>query len=345
MRKKIFIDINHPAHVHYFKNTILLLKDEGYEFFVSARDKDVTISLLKDLNIDFKNRGKGKNTLLGKFFYIFWADIKLLYWALKFRPNLFLSFGSPYAAHVSIFFKAKHIAFDDTEHAKLSHKLYRPFTHRIFSPKSYSGNIDKKQELFNGFMELAYLHPNYFKPNKDVLTKLNISTDEKFVILRFVAWNANHDVGHRGLSDSFKLRLVKELSVYAKVFITSEAPLSKALDSYRIKINPIELHHVLAFSSLLYGESATMASECAMLGVPSIFHDDVGRGYTNDLESEYGLVNNFSESMEDQEKGLNRAIRILKNYDKEFFLSKRNQLLEDKIDVTKFIIEKVKFYS
>ena len=40
---KIFVDIGHPAHVHYFRNFIKLMQDKGHEFFVSARDKEVSL--------------------------------------------------------------------------------------------------------------------------------------------------------------------------------------------------------------------------------------------------------------------------------------------------------------
>jgi uncharacterized protein len=54
------------------------------------------------------------------------------------------------------------------------------------------------------------------------------------------------------------------------------------------------IHHFLAFASLLVGESATMASECAVLGTPSFYISPIGRGYTDEQEKKYGLVFNFT---------------------------------------------------
>ena len=50
---KIFIDIGHPAHVHYFRNSIKILKEKGHRFCITARDKDVTIQLMNEYEIDF----------------------------------------------------------------------------------------------------------------------------------------------------------------------------------------------------------------------------------------------------------------------------------------------------
>ena len=35
---KIFLDIGHPAHVHYFKNFIMEIKNEGHKVLITARN-------------------------------------------------------------------------------------------------------------------------------------------------------------------------------------------------------------------------------------------------------------------------------------------------------------------
>ena len=62
-------------------------------------------------------------------------------------------------------------------------------------------------------------------------------------------------------------------------------------EKYRIKINPLDMHHVMAFASLYIGDSQTMAAEAGVLGVPFVrFNDFVGRiGYLRELEDKYHL--------------------------------------------------------
>ena len=62
-------------------------------------------------------------------------------------------------------------------------------------------------------------------------------------------------------------------------------------EKYRIKINPLDMHHVMAFASLYIGDSQTMAAEAGVLGVPFVwFNDFVGRiGYLRELEDKYEL--------------------------------------------------------
>ena len=83
-----------------------------------------------------------------------------------------------------------------------------------------------------------------------------------------------------------------------------------------------------------------MASECAVLGTPAIYLDNTGRGYTDEQEEVYDAVFNFSESPEDQEKSIQKAIEIVQTEDiKARWKEKRDRILNDKIDVTKFVTD------
>ena len=60
---KFLFDVGHPAHVHYFKNLIKLLKKNGNQVLIVAREKDVTHRLLRNYRIPYLSRGKGSKTL------------------------------------------------------------------------------------------------------------------------------------------------------------------------------------------------------------------------------------------------------------------------------------------
>ena len=119
---KILVDIGHPAHVHYFRNFIKIMETTGHRFLIIARDKEVTFSLLKAYDIPYISRGKGGKGFWGKLLYLVKGDYIMYKEAKKFKPDLFLSFASVYAAQVSKILKKPHIAFNDTEHALLQRK-------------------------------------------------------------------------------------------------------------------------------------------------------------------------------------------------------------------------------
>jgi predicted glycosyltransferase len=342
---KILIDIGHPAHVHYFKNFIWDMEKRGHEFVISARDKEVAHQLLNAYKINFNSRGSGGKGIFNKLIYFFEGDFKIYKLVKAFKPNLLLSFASPYLAHISKLTGIPHIVLDDTENNKWNHRLYAPFSTVILTPSCFSKNLGVKQIFFNSYMELCYLHPNYFKPDINILQELRLKLNEKFLIIRFVSWQATHDTGHKGISLANKIKVVKEFEKYARVFISSEAELPPELSSYKINIAPHSMHNAIAFSYLLFGESATMSSEAAVLGTPAIYLDNIGRGYTDEEEKKYGLVFNYTESGEDQWKAIEKGVEILNTQGiKEEWQRRRQKMLADKIDVMAFLVWFVENY-
>ncbi|MEI6946257.1 DUF354 domain-containing protein [Paraflavisolibacter sp. H34] len=343
---KILIDINHPAHVHYFRNFSRIMKEKGHDTLFVSRNKEMEHKLLGLYGIPYIGRGKGKTGKLGKFLYMMYADLKLMEISRKFKPDVFLNFLHPYPSQVARMLGKVSLVFSDTEHARLHHQLTVPFATKVFTPSCYRIDLGQKQVRFNGFMELAYLHPNYFTPDRGILELLGVQEGEKYVIVRFVSWAAAHDFGHTGMSLENKKRVVRLLSKYARVFITSEGELPEELEQYRIRIPFDKMHDAIYYSSLLFGESATMASEAAVLGTPSIFIDNDGRGYTDEEQKKYGIVFNFTERPDDQEKAIEKALEIMQDSaGKDRYRAIRQRLLNECIDTTQFMVSEVLKYA
>jgi hypothetical protein len=335
---RIFIDIGHPAHVHYFRHFINKMEEMGHDFIITARDKEVTHILLQKLNINYVSRGKGGKGFFGKLFYLIKGDFIVYKTALKFKPDLFISFASPYAAHAAWLTGKSHIAFDDTEIAKSGQFFYIPFTDCILNPSSFKTSIKKNQILFNGFMELCSLHPNYFKPDKSVLEELGVQENEKYIIVRFVSWAAQHDFGYKGLNKEIKLNIINQLRNHSIVFISSEGELPPELQNYQLKISPEKMHDALYYATLLFGESGTMTSEAAMLGTPAIQISGLPKGTIGTLNDQqnYGLVYIYEKY---DENILNQVYDLINDPEtKAKWAKKRNIMLSEKIDVTSFMI-------
>jgi uncharacterized protein len=338
---RILIDLGHPAQIHYFKNFMRIMRKKGHEFEIVARDKEVLHTLLINYDIKYTSRGRGKKSLLGKFFYMFYADYIIFKVAKRFKPDLFLSFGSTYAAHVSRLCRKPHIAIDDTEHAIFELMMYPPFSNVILNPSVYWKKYSPKQLFFESYMELFYLNPKYFTPDISIINSYGLSIDEKYFIFRFVSWNASHDIGQKGLSNESKIRLVRTLERYGRVLISSEGSLPDALKSNQIKIKPDHLHHFLAFATLYIGEGSTTASECAVLGTPNIYVNSLVVSNCKEQEEKYGLSNHRTNEHEVIEK----AIEIISNENiRNEYQARRQRMLGDKIDGTAFLVWFVENY-
>jgi predicted glycosyltransferase len=341
---KIFIDLGHPAHVHYFKNFIIQMKDRGHTIFVSARDRSIIFILLNKYKIPYYNRGKGRDGVVGKLFYMIGADLKLISRAIEFKPDMFISFASPYAAQVAWLLKKPHIVLDDTEHARFGHLFYKPFSRTFLNPSCFQKNFGKKQVRYKSYTELFYLHPDKFKKAANIMTLLGIKANDKFALLRFVSWKANHDRGHSGLDLPTKTKLVDLLiENNYKVFISAEAEKKdKFFDRYMIRISPELIHSVMEQADLLVTEGATMASECAMLGTPAIYVNSLDAGTLREQEDKYQLIHGFRSSVGVLEK----VSELINTPDlKSIYKLRRDKMLSEKIDPTAFLVWFVENYS
>jgi uncharacterized protein len=335
---KILVDIGHPAHVHVFKNLICELERNGHNVKITARDKDVSIRLLNAYGFKYEVLGINQKNILNKAIAMVKVDYNLLKIIWSFKPDIFVSKGSPYAAQVSKIVRKPHITFKDTEHAYLNDLLCIPFTDVVCTPNCFKKDLGPKQIRFNGFYELAYLHPNYFTPDPSVLDKLGFKAGERFIILRFVAWNASHDVGHEGISMEMRRRFVSELEKYGRVLITSESELPAEFEPYRVKVAPEKMHDLLYYAALYVGEGGTMASEAAVLGTPSVYISSlVGTmGNFEELETKYDLIQAFREP----DDALEAIHNILSDENSKSMWQKRREiLLSEKNDVTEFMFE------
>ena len=340
---RILIDIGHPAHIHLFKNFAWKMQEKGHKILFTCRDREFLLRLLQVYGFIYENFGKHYKSIGGKIQGLIKNELQMFNTAVQFKPDLFLSHGSTIAAFTSFIMHKPHIAFEDTFNMEQV-KLSMPFTSVVLTGDYPHPSLGKKEIKYPGYHELAYLHPNVFIPDERVLEILGVKKGEKYAIVRFIAWQATHDIGHKGISYENKIKLVNTLSKHLRVFISSEAELPDELKKYKINIPPEQMHNALAFAHLFIGESSTMASESAVLGTPSFYINDSQLGYTNDL-AKYELLYTYTESEQDQIQAIEKAEEIAcKSNVKEEYLAKREKMLSDKIDVSAFLVWFVENY-
>jgi uncharacterized protein len=346
---KILFNIGHPAHVHMFKNLILKLEKNGHLCRIATVDKEVTINLLKDFSLNYDLLAITGNSLFSKAISQIKTEYAFYKIAKSFNPDILISGpGGLSASHVGKLINKPSIIFDDTEHSKIEHFLMDPFATVICTPSCYKSNLNKNQIRYEGYHELAYLHPNYFKPNPAVLEEIGLSKNDNFFLVRFSSFSAFHDVKSQNFKKEYVMPLIEKLEKEGRIIITSEKKLDKRLEKYQYNLSPSKYHDLLYYAKMYVGESSTSAEESAILGTPSLNFERIiingiphsfGElsGVLTELEMKYGLVycfHNEEKLLQKLDELLNKGIKNTK----QDWIEKSLKLLRDKIDVTQFML-------
>lgn len=333
---KILFDINHPAHVHFFKNPARILKNKGHKIFFTSRRKECTVDLLNKLGLDHQQlSGIGKGGAISLTKELFLRNHALYKFVKDKRPHVMASIGGTFIAHVGALTRVPSVVFYDTENAVLQNLITYPLATRIYVPRCYNAWLPKKAKRYAGYHELSYLAPKYFTPNSAIAEKSGIIKNKDNFLIRTVSWDANHDLREAGWNRELLTRVVEKCLVHGNVIISSESELDYSLKKFQYRGSVFDIHHVMAFCRGFVGESATMGSECAVLGVPAIYAARTGRGYTEEQEGRYGLVMNVYDTGFGK---LSSAIDRMLDRKPEEYKKRRNLLLNDTIDVAEYVV-------
>lgn len=336
--------VGHPAHYHYLKFVAKNLAERGHNVHFVVKKKDILEDLMKEAGLDYtlirENRGDSKLSLINS---VLQMERKMCQFIRKQKIDILVGSTLTFASRVIMGIPVLETGEDDAAVVPRMAKIAYPFASSVLSPVSCdNGKWNKKSIKYPSYQELAYLHPNHFTPDKGVVEKY-FSADEPYFILRFAKLNAHHDAGIQGINTEIAQRLIDILKPQGRIYITSERELEPQFEQYRIKINPLDMHHVMAFASLYIGDSQTMAAEAAVLGTPFVrFNDFVGRiGYLRELEDDYQLGYGIKASEEGSVERLCNAVSELANLSsaerKERYQTRRQKMLSEKIDYAKFL--------
>jgi predicted glycosyltransferase len=338
----ILIDIGHPGHVHLLHGVAEEMIARGHKVFYSVRDIPVAKRLMEHYRMTpWVDLGGKKDSLTGKAQTVLHQDIQLLKFVQRNHINIGLSSGIV-LSHVSKLTSMKAYVFDDDDDAAepLIVKYGHPLSDVVFTPDCIRRKT-KHAVYYAGTHELAYLHPKRFSPNPVVLQHAGIQEDERFFIMRFVALKGHHDVGQQGLTMDQKKALVALLKKHGRVIITSERTIEPEFEQYRLPVPPEEIHSLMAYSAMFLGDSQTMTSEAAVLGVPALkCNTFAGRlSVPNMLENKYGLCyayqpQQFDEMYHHIEQLLAKDPEELRNE----WHAKQQRMIDDMIDPTDFFV-------
>lgn len=340
---RIAVFLGHPAHYHLFKYVVAELERQGVEVDYLVKRKDLLEDLVQRSGHDYYVVRSHERCAKGKF-GLAWSlismELKMTAYLLRRRPRLLIGTYAPILSHLTGVPMIICCEDDAAVVPRFARTSY-PYATAILAPQCCDGGPwDSKMTKYNGFQKLAYLHPNRFSPQWEVVEPLLRNPQRPFVLMRFAKLQAHHDDKIKGMTNEVAWQLIQKLTPQYDVYITSERPLSPELEPYRLAINPLEIHHWLAFASIYLGDSQSMAVEAAMLGTPSLrFSDFAGKiGVLEELEHRFQLT--FAIPPSNPVQLFAKVDELMAMPDlRETFQQRRKQMLSEKIDVTEFLVQ------
>jgi len=334
----------HPSKYHVFKKTINHLIANNHKVEVVITSKDVLEELVIKEGWDYTNifpegrKIKGLSPLLSSGINLIRTIYRLYKYCRNKKYDLFIT--DDLLVFLSKWFKTPAIVFtdDDLSVTKQFSIILSRATYILAPDITNLEKYNYKKIAFAGYKELAYLHPDEFVPNVEIIKSFN-PTLQPYFLLRLVSLRAYHDAGMKGLSNEQVKKIILLLEKKGKVVISSERQLPEDFEKYRLNISPEQITHVIYYASLFIGDSQTMTSEAAILGTPALrCNDFAGKiSVMEEKEVKYGL--SFNYLPKEFDKLYNKIDELILEEDlKEDFMNKRDVMLRDKINLSKFMI-------
>ncbi len=301
------------------------MEEKGYSYRVMARNKECLHELLRAEGISFISRGKGSHFLLGKYFYAAYILLLSFIQLIIYRPVLTLSLSSPYLITVSRFLHIPTLTYDDTDYNPRLLPHIRKADY-IFSPVNYPHTFHENHFHIHTYKELAYLTPP--KSGEENLGDA--------VFFRTTRTDSVHHSSDRKIDPAKILKEINLISADHTSYLSSETGKVEGISTGVLFPDKVNIHRDLKNCQVFWGNSATMAVEAVILGLPSIFIGDEKFAYLRELEDS-GLLYCFRpDQIESSFKKLSELLQdpyCAKRLD-----AARIRLFEKKINIIGLII-------
>ncbi|PID27538.1 MAG: hypothetical protein CSB55_08665 [Candidatus Cloacimonadota bacterium] len=337
----ILFDFQHPVDVNFFKNTINTLKNDNHNIFLAFRPRGSLERILRYELPGFPvfSFGKHGKNIVSKLCFNLLREKELLKFYKDNKIELTCGFG-PLTTISSKVFGIPSLAFEDDYEYKINFYYAKLFATRHIMPKIFPAN-GKNVHFFNGFKELAYLHPNYYKPDPGALEEYGLAPDE-YVFVREVA---NISLNYQNKKNNiFELiEMIKSLGLKTVLSLEDKSLKNKLEKDCIILKEPVkDINSILAFAKMAITSGDTMAREASLLGTYTIY---TGNREMLIHEDFYKIGIMFNEISREEIIGRVKSVLEDKN-DKQAMKDKIDSMIINKWDdMTKVILKHINDFT
>ena len=267
----VVVDITHYPHVNFYKQAIKVLRGKNMDVQIILRPRGKLIYIFQKEcpDVPFVLIGQHRKTLSGKMFDLVERDIFLLRYLSMNKFDIGTG-GGINLAHITHFFGKPSVIFTDDVEYKLPYYLCKPFATWVVMPKCIPAQ-GKNLLKYNGFKELAHLHPNNFTPNKNALELYNLNPYEYVFIREVSSASLNYQKIEMGRLSKM-LDYLRQKGLKILLSIEDKRLVNLFKDHCIILKEPVDdIHSLLHFASFTLASGDSMARESCLLGTPAIY--------------------------------------------------------------------------
>ncbi|MBS3780989.1 MAG: hypothetical protein KGY66_00085 [Candidatus Thermoplasmatota archaeon] len=330
-----------PHHMDFFKNLFHELRKEGHTVGCLVRGDKINRRILSTSDLKYSFFGNEPRGHLPGFVTTTRNKMSLVSKLLVFKPDLILSVNSLPPSPFNSISSMKSIVFLDTKLRKKDERNLFNYADKIVTPDCYPFDVPTKKHLSHpSYHSLAYLHPNRFKPDHQVLEKLSIAKKD-YVFVSFARKDRFDHKDNNLLQRREKIDIVRKLEEHCEVVVDGRGSVPRPLNECVPSISLDEYNHLLADAKLAVGDDPIISSEAGVLGVPWIFISNSTDPTLEEQEIQYEIGSRVP-NIEEAEK---LAEMILTEEIEPDIEQARKRILTDKIDLTKGMMKIVEVYD
>jgi predicted glycosyltransferase len=280
---RVWIDLTNSPHVLVLRPIVELLRAEGHEVEVTARDFAQTLALCERFGIDHTAIGHHRGgRLAAKGLGLAQRSGALVRWARRRRPfDLAIGHGSNDVSVAAALLRIPCATTFDYEWATVQHTVNCRLAQAVVVPDAIPPQrlsrygADGKIGAYPGLKEEYYLAD--FEPDPAILDELSLDPAEPIVVVRTPP---SVSLYHRFEHDTFGavLERLREEGVQAVVLPRTpeqRAQLTEA-GGFTIPERAIDAQSLIAYADLVVSAGGTMNREAVALGTP-VFTSFEGR--------------------------------------------------------------------
>jgi uncharacterized protein len=272
---RIWVDLTNSPHVLVLRPLIEIMRADGHEVEVTARDFAQTLQLCERFGIDHtaigRHRGEG---LAGKAAGLVQRSGALARWARRRRPfDVALGHGSNDVTVAAALLRVPSATAFDYEWATVQHQVNCHLARAVVVPDAIPPErLERygargKLRRYAGLKEEYYLAD--FEPSEAVLAELELDRSRPLVVVRTPA---EMSLYHRFENPLFPRVLERLAASDAQVVALPRTPAQRAeieaLGSFTVPARAIDAQSLIAFADLVISAGGTMNREAVALGTP-----------------------------------------------------------------------------